>query len=161
MNTNLPIKLWIPQIKLLKFILLFCALLGFGMEEVMAKSEASQPSGVLYFSNGASIEKLDLRTGKQQEIVPWQDRDGRYESNSVFPVYSSKEKKMYFFRSYVWPVKRQLVTFDLENQKEEKTEQLDHYIKALSLLMNNGSLTSGGGDLLILRGEARNKGLSG
>jgi len=125
----------------------------------MSQAEDSSPSGVLYFSGGASIEKLDLKTRKREEIIPWLDREGKYKSNSVFPVYSSKEKKMYFFRSYVWPVKYQLVTFDLEGQKEEEIQDLDSYIEALSLLMNNGLLIFREGDLLIKR--ARNENLCG
>ena len=105
-----------------------------GMGEKMTKLKfSSSPSGVLYFSTGESIQKLDLKTRRRQEIVPGRDREGRSMSNSIFPVYSSKENKMYFFRSYVWPRKYQLVTFDLENQKEEETQALDSYIEALSL----------------------------
>lgn len=104
-----------------------------GFSEPAKESKASSPSGVLYFSGGARIEKLDLKTRERKEIIPWLDRAGKYESNSIFPVHSSKENKMYFFRSYVWPVKYQLVAFDLENQKEEKTQDLKFYIEALSL----------------------------
>ena len=97
----------------------------------MTQSQSSAPSGVLYFSNGASIEKLDLKTGKREEIVPWLDHEGKHESNSTFPVYSSREKKMYFFRSYVWPLKRHLVVYDLVHQQVERT--IDFWGEALSL----------------------------
>jgi len=132
MDTRMsPRSLWISFLFVIGFTV--AAVLLFGGGKNMSKAKASSPSGVLYFSNGASIEKLDLKTRKREEIIPWFDREGKHKSNSIFPVYSSKEKKMYFFRSYVWPVKRQLVTFDLESQKEEEIQDLDSYIEALSL----------------------------
>ena len=129
MNTS---KRFLAAVFLTALLISFTGII-LAMGKGMTQSKLSGPSGVLYFSTGASIDKLDLETKKRKEIIPWLDREGRYESNSTYPVYSPKEKKMYFFRSYVWPVRRQLVTFDLKTQKEEEIQELDHYIQALSL----------------------------
>lgn len=115
--------------RLLAFIIFLLFQLGMGT----SVKESAMPYGVIYFSDGASIEKFDLVTRKRQEIIPWLDHEGRYESNSIFPSYLAEENKMLFFRSYVWPRKHELVSFNFETQKEEDVQELNHPINAFSV----------------------------
>jgi hypothetical protein len=113
---------------------IFISLLFFaftaGSTGTAAVKTMNRPSGVLYFSNGASIQKLNLESRELETITPHRDDEGNL-VNSTWPVFSSKRKKMYFFRSYKWPQKEHLAVFDLIQKKVERT--LDFYGECLSL----------------------------
>lgn len=96
----------------------------------MKQPQPSNPSGVLYFSNGVEIEKLDLKTRKREVAIPRFDDKGE-PTISVYPVYSSSANKIYFFRTSNWSLKCQLAIYDLANQRIEKT--FDFCGDALSL----------------------------
>ena len=81
------------------FTIYFISLVFFtvpNMSQAIAAQE-SEPSGVLYFSNGREIEKLELKARKREVVIP--DFDGKIFTESIDPVFSRLRNKMYFFHT--------------------------------------------------------------
>lgn len=111
--------------KMFKYLMLFFLfalfVLGFFYTKqnvLMIKSAINSPKGILYFSNGESIERINLENKVRETLI--KGEEGK-RGNSVWPVYNHKNNQMYFFRSYIWPQKCEFVIYDLENSKIEKT----------------------------------------
>src|SRR3989338_2753866 len=88
---------------------------GYAMDN---KDKNLSPKGVLYFSNGVSIEKLNLLTKKRQVVIPEHDELGE-STHSLYPVHSVLYKKVYFLRQYAEPGKNHVVIYDLESRNIE------------------------------------------
>jgi hypothetical protein len=119
------------------FFLFPLAVLIVAMAKNTTEFQSLSPKGVLYFSNGMEIEKLELRTRRRETVVPKFDEEGR-PVNSLYPVFSSMRNKMYFLRTYSWPEKCHVAVYEFRNQKIEHL--LNFCGWALSLRMSSGSL---------------------
>ncbi|MBI3313277.1 MAG: hypothetical protein HYZ83_03500 [Candidatus Omnitrophica bacterium] len=113
-------------LKVLSLLLLTFAILENlqGKAFAMEKKEASSPYGVIYFSNGVTIEKIDLKTKKSEIVIPEKDENGNY-FDSIYPIFSFKKNKMYFLRKYTWPKRTHIAIYDFRTQKIESTIDLE------------------------------------
>ncbi len=99
----------------------------------MAKTEASSPSGVLYFSNGADIVRYSFKGRKKKVLL------SNPHSFFLFPNYSARRKKIFFLEdvltegSYI-----SMIGLD-PSSTHERIKKLSRRCVTLSLQMKNRS----------------------